>query len=370
MSSLRARWLVGFLGALAVVVLGTVGCSAPSEAVDEPPPPPVRLDLVIEEQWVPHTAGTAELEPLRRATLSVEAPGRVVERAMERGQRVAQGDVLLRLDVGRTAVAAQAARANVAQAQAALDQASREHDLAQRLVASGSASRRSLDQAEDATSVARAALDAANAQVQVTRRGLTEAVLRAPFSGTIVERRVETGEYVGPGSPVGILMDASVLRARVLLDPRDALDVTPSAHVLAHVFARPDEAFEGEVIRVSSAIDPATRRLPVEVQIDDASGRLRPGLVARFEVQTGEPQLVLTVDADATFERFEVTHAYVVDAEGVAHRRALELGPVRAGRAQVIAGLEAGDRVVVEGQDRVLDGEPVRIVEDERRDDD
>jgi membrane fusion protein (multidrug efflux system) len=166
-------------------------------------------------------------------------------------------------------------------------------------------------------------------------------------------------------------MDASVLRARVLLDPRDALDVSPGARVVAHVFARPDETFEGEVIRVSSAIDGATRRLPVEVEIDDAAERLRPGLVARFEVQTADPQSVLTVDADAAFERFELTHAYVVDAEGVAHRRVLELGPVRDGRAQVMAGLEEGDRVVVEGQDRVLDGEPVRVVEsDERPDDD
>lgn len=348
---------------IATCLLVALGCGG-EEASEEPaPPPPVHVDAVRTTRRVPSTGGTAALEPLRQATLSVEAPGRVVEVAMERGQAVAAGDVLLRLDVGRTAVAARAAAANVSQAEAALAQASRERALAQRLVGSGSASRRSLEQAEDAESLAEAALAAARAQANVTRRGLTEAVLRAPFDGTVVERRVERGEYVAPGTPVATLMDASVLRAEVLLDPREALDVRPGATVTAEVFARPDERFEGEVLRVGEAVDPETRRLPVEVEIRDPEHRVRPGLVARFEVRTGEPRDVPTVDAAAAFERFELTQVYVVDDDGVAHRRTVELGPVVDGRAEVLEGLTAGARVVVDGQDRVLDGEPVRVVE-------
>jgi len=354
------------LGSRTVLILlglGLAGCGG--EVVEESAPaaPPVRLDDVVSTERVPHAAGTAELEPLRRATLSVEAPGRVVAIDMERGQRVEAGDVLVRLDVGRTAVATAAAAANVTQAEAALAQAERERGLAERLVESGSASARSLDQARDAQSLAEAALDAARAQVRLSRRGLTEAVLRAPFGGAVIERRVELGEYVMPGSPIGELMDASHLRAEVLLDPREALDVTPGASVRAQVFARPGEVFAGEVLRVGEAVDRRTRRLPVEVEIRDPEGRLRPGLVARFEVATGAPREVLTVDADAAFERFEVLQVYVVDGEGVAHRRAVSLGPVEDARAEVLEGLAAGDRVVVEGQDRVLDGEAVTVVE-------
>lgn len=339
------------------------GCA--EEAVEEPPPapPPVHVDAVRREARVPHTTGTAELEPLRRATLSVEAPGRVIALDMERGQVIEAGQVLLRLDVGRTAVAAQAAAAGVTQAQAQLAQAERERTLAERLHGSGSTSQQSLDQARDAERLAQAAVSASQAQVRLSRRGLTEAVLRAPFGGTLVERRVETGEYVAPGAPVAVLMDVSELHAEVLLDPRDALDVQPGAHVTAHVFARPDDSFEGRVLRVGEAIDPMTRRLPVEVQIDDPAHRLRPGLVARFEVQTGPARDLLTVDADAIFERFEVNQVYAIDTDGIAHRRAVELGDMVSGRAIVVEGLEEGDRVVVDGQDRVLDGEPVTLVE-------
>ncbi|MCA9606706.1 MAG: efflux RND transporter periplasmic adaptor subunit [Myxococcales bacterium] len=346
-----------------LIALVVVGCGAPTEAAEQAPPPPVHVDVVAETTRTPSTSGTSELTALRRATLSVEAPGRVIALEVEAGQHVEAGDILVRLDVGRTAVAASAANAAVAQAEAALAQAERERTLAERLAASGSASQRNVDQARDATTIAGAALATAQAQARVTRRGLTEAVLRAPFAGTIVERRVELGEYLGPGTPVAILMDTSALRADVLLDPREALDVEAGAVVTARVFARPDERFTGEVIRVGEAIDAQTRRLPVEVEILDPDHRLRPGLVARFEVVVGAPRTVATVDADCAFERFEQTQVYVVDAEQVAHRQTVRLGEVEDGRAEVIEGLAPGDRVVAEGQDRVLDGQPVRVVE-------
>lgn len=348
-----------------VLIALVVGCGTPTEAAEQAPPPPVHVDVVAETVRTPSTSGTAELTALRRATLSVEAPGRVIALEIEAGQHVEAGDVLLRLDVGRTAVAASAATAAVAQAEASLAQAERERTLAERLAASGSASQRNVDQARDATAIAQAALATAQAQARVTRRGLTEAVLRAPFAGTIVERRVELGEYLGPGTPVAILMDTRALRADVLLDPRDALDVRPGAAVTARVFARPDERFEGEVIRVGEAIDAQTRRLPVEVELLDPDHRLRPGLVARFEVVVGEPRTVPTVDADCAFERFEQTQVYLVDAEDVAHRRTVRLGAVEGGRAAILDGLVPGDRVVAEGQDRVLDGQAVRVVEPE-----
>lgn len=345
---------------LATCVSVTCGCRE-AETPPAPPPPPVHVDPVARMPRTPSASGTAELTARSEATLSVEAPGRVVAVEMERGQRVEQGQVLLRLDVGRTAVASQAASAQVEQAQAALTQAERERALAAQLAESGSASRRSLEQADDALSIARATLEAASAQARVTRRGLTEAVLRAPFSGVIVRRTVELGEFVAPGTPVAVLMDTSSLRAEVLLDPRLALDVRPGAPATAAIFARPGERFEGEVLRVGEAVDRQTRRLPVELEVRDPAGRLRPGLVGRFEVETGEPRDVLTIDARAAFERFEQTLVYVVDDEGVAHRRAVRLGPVVEGRAEVLEGLELDERVVVEGQDRVLDGEPVVV---------
>jgi len=280
---------------------------------------------------------------------------------VEAGDHVAEGQVLLRLDVGRPASAAQAARAAVEQSEARLNQAQRELVRTRKLVKTGGLPEQRLDDAQDALRLAAAAREAAQAEAQLARRGLTDAVVRAPFDGTVVERAVELGEYLSPGSPLLTLADTSLLKARVLLDPREALDVEVGARATVFAYARPDEEFGGVVVRVGEVIDPRTRRLPVEIELDDHGDRLRPGLVARFSVQTGEPREVIQVPLDGVFERFGSQQVYVVE-DGLAKRRPIVLGAVRAGYAEVAEGIEPGEVVISKGVTRVVDGSEVHIV--------
>jgi membrane fusion protein (multidrug efflux system) len=218
-----------------------------------------------------------------------------------------------------------------------------------------------LDDAEHAVRLGSAARDATRAEARLARRGLTDAVVRAPFRGTVVERTVELGEYLAPGSPLLTLADTALLKSRVLLDPREAIDVMVGAKALISVYARPGEAFTGRVVRVGEVIDPRSRRLPVEIEIDDHGGRLRPGLVARFFVETGAPSMVLQVPLEGVFERFGSQHVYVIE-NGTAKRRSIVLGTVREGFAEVIAGLAPGETVVSKGVTRVVDGSQVQVV--------
>lgn len=341
-----------------------VGCTTKAPAAVEAPPPPVHAFTVQPVHVIPSSVATAEILANRDALLRSETAGRVIAVSVETGDRVDEGQVLVRLDVGRSASAVQAAQAAVAQAQARLGQAERELSRTEKLVDTGGLPEQRLDDARDAVRLASAALDAARAEAQLARRGLTEAVVRAPFSGTIVERIVELGEYLAPASPMLTLADTSALKARVLLDPREALDVAVGARAVATVYARPGEEFGGKVVRVGEVIDPRTRRLPVEIELDEHGGRLRPGLVARFSVETSEPTTVLQVPLDGVFERFGSQHVYVVE-NGIAQRRAVVLGDVRAGHAEVERGLRAGEVVVSKGVTRVVDGSKVRVVPDD-----
>lgn len=339
----------------------SAGCTGTAPAATEAPPPPVHAARVELEAVVPISTATAEILANRQAKLRSETAGRVVDVLVDAGERVKDGQVLLRLDVGRPASAAQAAQAAVAQSEARLNQAERELGRTQKLVKTGGLPEQRLDDAQDAVRLASAARDAARAEARLARRGLTEAVVRAPFAGTVVERAVELGEYLAPGTPLLTLADTSLLKARVLLDPREALDVAVGAKADVSVYARPGERFGATVVRVGEVIDPRTRRLPVEVELDDHVGRLRPGLVARFAVQTGEPEMLLRVPLEGVFERFGKQHVYVV-VDGVAQRRAISLGPVRAGYAEVSGGIEAGELVVTKGVTRVVDGSKVLVV--------
>jgi len=350
-----ATWLV-----LALVAPVT-GCTGTAPAAVQAPPPPVHAVTVAPKAFVPQSIATAEILANRQSNLRSETAGRVVSVLVEAGDRVTEGQVLLRLDIGRPASAVQAAKAAVAQSEARLNQAERELVRTQKLVKTGGLPEQRLDDAQDAVRFAAAAREAAQAEAQLARRGLTEAVVRAPFAGTVVERVVELGEYLAPGSPLLTLADTSLLKARVLLDPREALDVSVGAGATVVAHARPGEEFGGQVVRVGDVIDPRTRRLPVEIELDDHGDRLRPGLVARFSVQTGEPREVIQVPLDGVFERFGSQHVYVVE-EGLAKRRPIVLGAVRAGYAEVVEGIERGEVVISKGVTRVVDGSEVHIV--------
>jgi len=345
----------------ALFPLAAVGCTGTAPAATEPPPPPVYAAIIEPESTTPTSIATAEILANRQSNMRSETAGRVIEVGVEAGDRVEDGQVLLRLDVGRSTSAAQAANAAVSQSQARLTQAERELERTKKLVRTGGLPEQRLDDAKDAVRLASAARVAARAEARLARRGLTDAVIRAPFSGTVVDRTVELGEYLAPGNPLLSLADTSLLKARVLLDPREAIDVEVGALATISVYARPGEVFTGKVVRVGEVIDPRTRRLPVEIELDDHDGRLRPGLVAKFEVITAEPRSELRVPLDGVFERFGSQHVYVVE-DGVARRRAIQLGSVRAGYAEVTEGLAPGETVVVKGVTRVVDGSKVQIV--------
>ena len=349
------------LSLLLLLAAAGIGCTGTAPAAVVAPPPPVHAAAIEPEAVTPISTATAEILANRQSNMRSETAGRVVEVLVEAGDRAEEGQVLLRLDVGRPASAAQAANAAVAQSQARLSQAEREQARTKKLVQTGGLPEQRLDDAEDAVRLASAARDAARAEARLARRGLTDAVVRAPFGGTIVERAVELGEYLAPGSPMLTLADTSLLKARVLLDPREAIDVSVGSKALISVYARPGEVFAGKVVRVGEVIDSRTRRLPVEIEIDDHDGRLRPGLVARFAVETGEPKMVTRVPLEGVFERFGSQHVYVIE-DGIAQRRTVVLGLVGAGFAEVTEGIEPGETVVIKGVNRVVDGSKVQVV--------
>lgn len=351
----RCTWM------LPLALASVAGCVSDAPAATEPPPPPVHASTLGLDTVTPTSTSTAEILANRQSDMRAETSGRVVAVYADAGDRVDEGDILVRLDVGRTTSAVKAAQAAVAQTDARFQQAERELARTERLVASGGLPEQRLDDARDAVRMSRASREAARAEAKLARRGLTEAVVRAPFGGTVVERPIEVGEWASPGSPLLTLADTSLLKARVLLDPREALDVSVGSGVQASVFARPGETFAGRVVRVGEVINPETRRLPVEIEIDDPEKRLRPGLVGRFTVDTGDPRQALRAPIEAVFERFGRQHVYVVD-KGVASRREVTLGPMKEGLVELKGGVDVGDLIVTKGVTRVVDGSKVMVV--------
>jgi membrane fusion protein (multidrug efflux system) len=318
--------------------------------------------------------GRAELSGLIEARRAVEIyaenDGRVLEVGAEELDRVEADQLLFRLDPLQAEAALARAQAAVARSESELDLArtelARQRSLADRSVASESV----LDQAGNRERVARAALNEARAALRNADDQLAKKILRAPFGGVLREFPVETGEYVQRGQRIAELLEVSRVRITVGLSDRDVVAVSADAEAEVRVAALPGERFQGRVLRVGAAADARTKKFPVQVEVGNPEGRLLPGMVARVELDLGEPAERLLLPRDATLDEFGQRFVYVVESADsdrepdalVARHRRIQVRrlPFRPADFEVTAGLEAGEVIAVTALRQLSDGVEVR----------
>ncbi|MCB9714020.1 MAG: efflux RND transporter periplasmic adaptor subunit [Myxococcales bacterium] len=177
--------------------------------------------------------------------------------------------------------------------------------------------------------------------------------LRSPYAGTVLERKVEEGDYVQAGTVLFHIADLSKVWVQIDAYESDLPLLSPGQKVELLVESLPDEVFEGEVAFIDPVIDPAARTAKVRVEVDNADGQLRPGMFAQARIQgrvAGESShLVIPASAPLFTGRRSVVYVEVPGEPGTYALREVRLGP-RAGPVYpVLAGLAEGERVVVEG---------------------
>jgi HlyD family secretion protein len=302
-----------------------------------------------------------------RASLSPQLGGRVVELPHGKGERVAQGALLLRLDdsIQRAQVRLAEENVRVAGARAeeaclAAEPAEREYRRGSALEADGITSAQLLDSlATDrdrttaACRAARAALDQSKAQLALAQAELALTEVRAPFAGVLAERSAEVGEWITP-APVGIpipavldLIDPSSLYVSAPIDEVDAERVRTGQPVRLTVDSRPGESFPGTVARVASfVLDLVEQNRTVEVEADFAkpldAASVLPGTSADIEVILSSRDAVLRIPTSAIAEGGTVL---VLERGRLAERKVV--AGLRNWRfTEVVEGLAEGELVV------------------------
>jgi len=346
-SRMAAGLLAG--GALAFA-LGTAACGGgaeePAAAAAEPVVKTalVRTETPVQQDVVDVVSLSADLEPKRRATLAAEVPGTVERLTVELGQRVTSGQLLAAVDT-------RALQQQAAEAEALARQAQAQFGRAQALF-----ERRSITQQQMLDAITNR--DVAQARLASAQLNLEKSQIRAPWAGSVAQKRAEVGDYVTPGQPVVDLVQVDVL---TVVAPAPASDVPYLAlgrPVAIRVDALPGESYEGRIVRLGAELDADARTLAVEAEIDNPDGRLKPGMLARMEVPRRTLKDSLLVPLEAVVDLGEQRALFVVE-DGVARRRLVELGPVLGERVVVTSGVAAGERVIVEGEQRVAEGQPV-----------
>ncbi|HEX6276038.1 MAG TPA: efflux RND transporter periplasmic adaptor subunit [Polyangiaceae bacterium] len=347
----------GVLAFLAGSLLAlTSGCSSQAEAAALPEAAPVAVrTAVVDERPVPRAVVlTGTLLANREADVTSDAAGRVLATFIERGDAVAAGAPLARLDARAAALGSAEAAAAAASLRADDENKRLECERSERLFAQNAISRAEYDRASAACRAASHTLAAANARAGIAQKNLADALIRAPFSGVVVERGIEVGEYVAPGRAIATVVETSTLRVELAV-PEAATGAAKAGGVVTfEVAAYPGREFSGVIGRLSPKLRTQSRDQLVEVEIDNASGALRPGMFAVARLAVGEDRLP-SLPASAVVGRAPAERVFVVKDSRV-EERVVSTGQRRGDRVAVKKGVAPGDVVVIGPAEGIRDG--------------
>ncbi len=334
-SRLRLGWL--FAG---VCVLAA--CDAAPSRGGPRALPLVEVMPVAEATIAPELALVGVLTAEQSLTLMPEVAGRVVRLAVQDGQAVQAGQLLVQLDD-------RAVQAQRMQAEAQRTLARAERARAEALFAQDLLPRNELDRLRAAEAVAEAEVGRWLAEVDLYR-------VRAPFAGRVGLRQVVAGERVQAGQALMTLADADPLLLDVSVAEHEAalLSVGQAATITVPVLG--EDALTGRVTALEPQLTVRSRALNVRLALQNPEGRLQPGMSARARVQLSAPVTGLWLPDHAVVARDGQQVVYRVDPAAepqTVTAVAVTLGQRRAGQTEITAGLTAGDLVVVSGLNKL-----------------
>ena len=362
-------------------ILATALCVGPARAQMGPGgPPAVGVTQVTKQEITQRSEFIGRVQAINRVDLTARVTAFIQERSFEEGTEVKQGDLLYKLERAPFEAAVAQQSASVAQANAVLQNATISLGRAQSLLNTPAGQRSTYDDARAQQQSAAAQLAAAQAQLRVANINLDYTEIRAPIDGKIGQTRVTPGNVVSPSSgPLATLVSQDPMyvefpiSARALLDlEKDYADKGGLSGAVVKLrlsdgstygpdgkidFVAPTVATNTDTITVRAEIANPPRHPPTPGQPVDRP--LVDGMFVTAVVAGAEPILALGVPRSAVLSDQQGSYVYVVNDKNVAEQRRIQLGQSTATTAIVTAGLQEGNKVVVDGIQRVRPGQPV-----------
>ena len=340
---------MGRASSLAAVLVILAGCSK-SPAPPAPQAPIVRVARVAAPDLSPFITASGSVAVRRELSLGFTTAGQIATITVNEGDRVRKGQLLAALNADQVAAA-------LVSAQAEQRRAAAEYQRSVALRQQGWITELRLENA-------RAALDAAKANVRARDFAAQTARITAPSDGVVQARLAEPMEVVAAGAPVIVLgAEAGGYVLRVPLSDRESARIVKGAGAQVQLDAL-DRALQGSVIEIGGRSDRTTGAFTIEVSLPNVAG-LRSGMVGRVRIaatpRAAEANGYPYVPPGALFyARAGEGFVYVIDRANVARTRKVRLGETDDRGTQILSGLAAGDRVAVSALDLLRDGQRIR----------
>ena len=377
-------------------------------------PTPAAVDVTttpaVSRQLPRFFEATGSLVADEQTDVAPTVSGKVVSVGVDLGSYVQKGAVLVRLDDRDARIRLEQTEAQVVQAQAAARQAEERIGLRpgqnfdpanvpdvrsaraaldlsekqlrrfERLLESGDVSRSSYDQQKAqrdqlqqqydlalniarqnyaGVQTARAAVSAAQTQVQQARKNIADAVVLAPISGYVADRPADLGEYMTTSSKVATLVRTNPMRMRIDIPEQAISSVKVGQSVSVSTSAYSDRTFNGRIARVSPNITPTSRTLTVEAEIENGDGALKPGQFATVRILQPQTEAAVLIPQRAVKTESGVSHVFVIK-NGRAEQRPVQLGQTEGDLIEIKSGVAADEQVATSNVDQLSDGIAVR----------
>lgn len=355
------------LGCAAACLLSN--CKKPEPVA---PPPPTVATMEVKTTSVPlSTTLIGQLDSPQNVEVRARVEGFVDKMLFIEGTEVKQGDLLFQLDEKPFIERLTAAKGALAEAEAALNKYQKDVDRYKDLYAKRAIPKQDLDNAEASVEVGEANIETAAARVKSAELDLGYCKITAPTTGLIGGKQVSIGELVGKGEPTLMttistldpiwfycnVSEVDYLKAlEKSKETGAAIEKLPLALQLSNGKQHPDE---GHFVFIDRAVDTKTGTLRVRAEFPNKQKLLRPGMFARVHVNLGTRPNCIVVPERSIAEIQGKTFVWVVSSDNKASQRGIQVGDQVGAEFIVLEGLKAGERIIVEGIQKVREGIPV-----------
>lgn len=367
----------------ALPLLAAVALSAcqdeqnPAAARPAPPPPEVAVVEVQPRPLALTEILPGRLEASRTAEVRARASGIVLERAFREGSQVQAGEVLYRIDPAPLEAAVSRAEAALAKAEANLNQARMTAERYAPLVETQAISRQEYDNAVAARAQAEADVAAAKAALQTARLNLDYATVEAPIAGRVGRALVTEGALVGQGeaTPLAVIQQIDPIYANLTQSSAEMLRLRRAfasgklqsteqgeAEVTLILEDGSEYPHKGRLLFTDMRVDSSTGAVVLRASFPNPEGLLLPGMYVRARLEQAVDRNAITVPQQAVTRSGAGATVLVLDAENKVAARPVQIGRTYEDRWVIESGLEPGERVIVEGLQKVRPGAPASAV--------